>query len=143
MYSQEDEDGFTLFESRAIARYIILKYAPESGLIPKGLKENALFEQSVSIESSNFTSHAIDIGLEFFKPYVVYFLSLFDWVDIKSYPNIIFPSPPLPLLLKPRITTGKQINETRLAELNEIFNDKLKGYEAILSKNTYIAGNVS
>ncbi|PAV14999.1 glutathione S-transferase [Pyrrhoderma noxium] len=103
----EDEDGFTLFESRAIARYIILKYAPEGGLIPKGLKENALFEQSVSIESSNFTPHAIDISIEFFKP----------------------------------ITTGKQTDETRLAELNEIFNNKLKGYEAILSKNTYIAGN--
>ncbi|KAH8798028.1 glutathione S-transferase [Flagelloscypha sp. PMI_526] len=50
-----DDDGFILYESRAITRYICEKY-PSQGtqLIPAGLKEKALFEQAASNETFNF-----------------------------------------------------------------------------------------
>lgn len=64
-----DDDGFILFEGRAIARYLVQKYGPDSGLIPKGLKENALFEQAASVEVANFSPHALGLALEkFFNP---------------------------------------------------------------------------
>ncbi|KAL5522171.1 hypothetical protein ACEPAF_2028 [Sanghuangporus sanghuang] len=63
-----DEDGFTLFESRAIARYLVAKYGPDSGLAPKELKKNALFEQAMSIESSDFAPYAGGLGSEVMKP---------------------------------------------------------------------------
>lgn len=60
-----DDDGFILYESRAIARYIATKYADQgTKLIPAGLKEQALFEQAVSIESSNFDPYASRIAYE-------------------------------------------------------------------------------
>ncbi|KAK7063745.1 glutathione S-transferase, partial [Favolaschia claudopus] len=48
-----DDDGFILFETRAICRYIAAKY-PECKLIPTDLKKNALFEQAASIELNDF-----------------------------------------------------------------------------------------
>ncbi|KLO14541.1 glutathione S-transferase [Schizopora paradoxa] len=48
-----DDDGFILFESRAISRYLSTVHA-SGNLIPKEAKENAIFEQAVSIEQSNF-----------------------------------------------------------------------------------------
>ena len=66
--AQVDEDGFILYESRAIARYLIAKYAPDNGLIPRDLKKNALFEQAMSIESSNFAPNALSLGSEVMKP---------------------------------------------------------------------------
>ncbi|KAH8824633.1 glutathione S-transferase [Flagelloscypha sp. PMI_526] len=50
-----DDDGFILYESRAITRYICDKY-PNQGnnLIPTELKAKALFEQAASNESFNF-----------------------------------------------------------------------------------------
>ncbi|KAG6840451.1 hypothetical protein C0991_006627 [Blastosporella zonata] len=54
-----DDDGFVLYESRAICRYIATKYAEQgTKLIPTDLKENALFEQAASSEQSNFDSAA-------------------------------------------------------------------------------------
>ncbi|KAF8195245.1 glutathione S-transferase [Mycena galopus ATCC 62051] len=50
-----DDDGFILFESRAICRYIIDKYTgPGTSLVPTDVKKKALFEQAASIEYSNF-----------------------------------------------------------------------------------------
>ncbi|KAL5522170.1 hypothetical protein ACEPAF_2027 [Sanghuangporus sanghuang] len=64
-----DEDGFKIFESRAIARYLIAKYGPNSGLIPKDLKKNALFEQAMSIENNDFAPPAGGLaGEKYFKP---------------------------------------------------------------------------
>ncbi|EIW77399.1 glutathione S-transferase [Coniophora puteana RWD-64-598 SS2] len=66
-----DDDGFKLYESRAIARYLVKKYGGQGtvSLIPTGLKEEALFEQGVSIETANFYPSAIGFGLEkVFKP---------------------------------------------------------------------------
>jgi len=69
----KDDDGFILYESRAIARYLIKKYPNQgtAGLIPTGLKEEALFEQAASVEVSNFNAHAAPIAYEkVFKVYV-------------------------------------------------------------------------
>ncbi|KAJ7844491.1 glutathione S-transferase [Mycena olivaceomarginata] len=44
-----DEDGFILYEARAICRYIEEKYADQgTSLLPKGLKERARVEQAVA-----------------------------------------------------------------------------------------------
>lgn len=55
----QDDDGFILFESRAIARYIIAKY-PKHGpeLIPTDLKAHAKFEEAASIEAFDFDPYA-------------------------------------------------------------------------------------
>ncbi|KAG5634673.1 hypothetical protein H0H81_001136 [Sphagnurus paluster] len=66
-----DDDGFILYESRAICRYIATKYADQgTKLIPTDLKGNALFEQAASIESSNFDPSASAAVFEnLFKAY--------------------------------------------------------------------------
>ncbi|KAJ7839342.1 glutathione S-transferase [Mycena olivaceomarginata] len=92
----EDDDGFILYETRAICRYIAAKH-PESGLIPTDPKANALFEQAASVELSNWDPSASKAGVELMRKRVH--------------------SPP-----------------SRHA-LN------LEGYEAILSKQRYVAGD--
>ncbi|KAI6039590.1 glutathione S-transferase-like protein [Pisolithus marmoratus] len=61
-----DDDGFVLYESRAIARYLIRKYPNQGtpGLIPTDPKEEALFEQAASIEAFNFNPFAAGIAYE-------------------------------------------------------------------------------
>ena len=50
-----EDDGFVLYESRAIARYIETKFKGQgTELIPTDLKALALFEQGASIETSYF-----------------------------------------------------------------------------------------
>ncbi|KAJ7253568.1 glutathione S-transferase [Mycena rebaudengoi] len=50
-----DDDGFILYESRAICRYIAEKYANQgTKLVPTDLKGKALFEQAASTEYSSF-----------------------------------------------------------------------------------------
>ncbi|KAG2031208.1 glutathione S-transferase [Suillus americanus] len=60
-----DDDGFILYESRAIARYLIKKY-PNRGapLIPVDPKAEALFEQAASIEAFNFIPFVAPIVAE-------------------------------------------------------------------------------
>ena len=48
-----EDDGFWLYESRAMCRYINEK--ANGPLIPKDLKERATMEQWISVETSNFT----------------------------------------------------------------------------------------
>jgi len=52
-----DDDGFTMYESRAIARYIDGKFG--GALTPKDAQSRALMEQWISVETSNFTPHAM------------------------------------------------------------------------------------
>lgn len=64
------EDGFTLYESRAICRYIALKHALP--LLPPAsdAKAAALFEQALSSETLYFAEPAGRIGYEkFVKPF--------------------------------------------------------------------------
>ncbi len=52
-----DDDGFAFFESRAICRYVNEKVSGK--LVPSDLKGRALMEEWISIETSNFTPHAM------------------------------------------------------------------------------------
>ncbi|KAF5374480.1 hypothetical protein D9615_009067 [Tricholomella constricta] len=66
-----DDDGFILYESRAICRYLEAKY-PNQGtkLIPDDIKGKALFEQAASVEASNFDAYAAKAVAEvIFKPF--------------------------------------------------------------------------
>ncbi|HEY3592531.1 MAG TPA: glutathione binding-like protein [Polyangiaceae bacterium] len=52
-----DDDGFAMFESRAIARYLAGK--AESPLLPKNPQTRATMEQWISVEQSNFSPNAM------------------------------------------------------------------------------------
>jgi glutathione S-transferase len=52
-----EDDGFELYESRAMCRYINEKAAGE--LVPGDAQGRARMEQWISIETSNFTPHAM------------------------------------------------------------------------------------
>ncbi|KAF7344142.1 hypothetical protein MVEN_01704400 [Mycena venus] len=50
-----DDDGFIVYESRAICRYLAEKYADQGpNLFPRGLKERAIVEQGAAVELANF-----------------------------------------------------------------------------------------
>ena len=61
-----DDDGFKLFESRAICRYLALKYGGVGTLVPSpaDLQKTALFEQAACVELSNFDSFAAGLAFE-------------------------------------------------------------------------------
>jgi glutathione S-transferase len=75
-----DDDGFILFESRAIARYIATKYASSgTNLLPdtNDVKAMALVDQGISIETSNFNPVAEGLLSEkVMKTYVRFSLGL-------------------------------------------------------------------
>ncbi|TRM64615.1 thioredoxin-like protein [Schizophyllum amplum] len=102
-----DDDGFIVYESRAICRYICDKY-PDQGtpLVPTELKAKALFEQACSIEASNFDPFAYGAFMEMYK-----------------------------------LKMGVIHNKDRMNELLATLEKKLEGYEAILSKQKYLAGD--
>jgi glutathione S-transferase len=52
-----DDDGFALYESRAMARYIDGKSG--GALTPTDLKQRAEMEKWISIETENFSGHAM------------------------------------------------------------------------------------
>ncbi|TRM64613.1 glutathione S-transferase [Schizophyllum amplum] len=103
-----DDDGFIVFESRAICRYICAKF-PDQGtpLVPTEIKAKALFEQACSIEYSNFDQFASNaVAEKVFKP-----------------------------------MRGLTSNDELAASLLSTLDKKLEGYEAILSKQKYLAGD--
>ncbi|KAI0092246.1 glutathione S-transferase-like protein [Irpex rosettiformis] len=105
-----DDDGFVLFETRAICKYIATKWRGQGPALfpdPSDLKATALFDQALSIEYSNFDNTAINIALE------------------KVY--------------KPKYL-DKPTDEALLVEQVRKLEEKLDGYEAILSKQKYLAG---
>ncbi|KAI0701449.1 glutathione S-transferase [Cerioporus squamosus] len=61
-----DDDGFKLYESRAIARYVALKYGGIGKLIPDPFdyEKTALFEQAASVELCDFDAIAGPLALE-------------------------------------------------------------------------------
>jgi glutathione S-transferase len=58
-----DDDGFALFESRAICRYLSDKSGGK--LTPSDIKQRAMMEQWLSVEQSNFSPHAMKFIYEF------------------------------------------------------------------------------
>src|SRR4051812_27578453 len=52
-----DDDGFKLYESRAICRYVSAKHGDK--LVPTDPKQRALMDQWASIEQSNFSPAAM------------------------------------------------------------------------------------
>jgi glutathione S-transferase len=52
-----EDDGFAMYESRAMARYVNDKVGGK--LVPKDLKTRAVMEEWISVETSNFTPHAM------------------------------------------------------------------------------------
>lgn len=64
-YHFQDDDGFILFESRAICRYIAAKYATQgTPLIPTDPKAFAKVEEAISFETSDFETFASIIVFE-------------------------------------------------------------------------------
>ena len=61
-----DDDGFKLFESRAICRYLALTYGDIGTLIPdpSDVRKTALIEQAASIEVTDFDPPASGLGYE-------------------------------------------------------------------------------
>ena len=55
-----EDDGFVLYESRAIMRYLDEKL-PGTSFTPKDAKKRALMEQWISVEMSNFTPPAMKV----------------------------------------------------------------------------------
>jgi glutathione S-transferase len=100
------EDGFELFESRAIGRYLTT-FGSGPQLIPTEPKAYAKFEQAACIEYAQFDPIAAGITVE--------------------------------KIFKPRY--GQATNEKHLEGLIAQFESKLNGYEAILGKQKYLAGD--
>ncbi|CAE7227501.1 unnamed protein product [Rhizoctonia solani] len=105
----EDEDGTKIYESRAIARYLVAKYGKGSPLLPdaSNIKEYGLFEQAASIEYSTFDPPASSLAYE------------------KVFAGM----------------RGLKTNEELVTKYIDTLNAKLEGYERILSKQKYLAGN--
>ncbi|KAJ7189189.1 glutathione S-transferase [Mycena filopes] len=60
-----DDDGFILYESRAICRSLAAKH--ESALLPTELEARAVVEQAASVELAEYDPYAAPAGLAFFK----------------------------------------------------------------------------
>ncbi|KAJ7763506.1 glutathione S-transferase [Mycena olivaceomarginata] len=60
-----DDDGFTLYEGRAICRYLAEKYADQgTPLFPRELQARALVEQAASVEYANFYPAVAKLAVE-------------------------------------------------------------------------------
>ncbi|KAH8113202.1 glutathione S-transferase [Phellopilus nigrolimitatus] len=65
----EDEDGFKVYEARAIGRYLAAKAGDERLLPRTNVKKLALFEQAASVEQHDFHPLVLGIALErYYKP---------------------------------------------------------------------------
>lgn len=74
----KDDDGFILYESRAICRYLEEKYP--AGLIPTDLQKRARVEQAIFVEFSQFDRFAFPLIFEgLFKKWVLSYRFDFRW----------------------------------------------------------------
>ncbi|CAE6447761.1 unnamed protein product [Rhizoctonia solani] len=105
----EDEDGTKVYESRAIARYLVTKYAKGSTLLPdtSDPKAYGLFEQAASIEYSSFDPSASAL----------------------SYERVFGPM------------KGPNADKELIKRCVETLDNAFSGYERILSKQKFLAGD--
>ncbi|KAB5588264.1 Glutathione S-transferase [Ceratobasidium theobromae] len=105
----EDEDGTLIYESRAISRYLVAKYAKGSPLLPDPSDHKAygLFEQAASVEYSAFDPSASGLTAE-----------------------LVFAK-----------MKGLDTNDVLVKKYTETLTAKMDGYERILAKQKYLAGN--
>jgi len=62
-----DDDGFVLYESKAICHYLASKYLNQgTPLLPTELKANALFHQAVSVMICHFSVHVEKLVIELY-----------------------------------------------------------------------------
>ncbi|KAJ6481840.1 glutathione S-transferase [Mycena sanguinolenta] len=106
-----EDDGFVLYECRAIARYLVAAY-PNDGpaLVPAagaGVKAQALFEQAMSVEAFNFEN--VVGGILWERLYKTF--------------------------------AGLTPDEARVSMLSEKLETNLDGYERILTCSKYLAGD--
>ncbi|KAI0342897.1 glutathione S-transferase [Trametopsis cervina] len=105
-----DDDGFILYETRAICRYIAMKYRAQGPALlpdPNDLQATALFEQAASVEQNDFDPYALGY----------------------AYEKLAKPYHGLPV--------DQKVLDTMLGKLDE----RLNGYERILAKHKYLAGD--
>jgi len=63
-----DDDGFILYESKAISYYIASKYADQgTPLLPTGLEAKALYQQAVFAQISHIDEHARKAAVEIYS----------------------------------------------------------------------------
>ncbi|KAJ7053433.1 glutathione S-transferase [Mycena amicta] len=106
-----DDDGFILYESRAICRYLANKFPGQgtTSLTPAlgDIRAQALFDQAISVEMSHFYPAVFRLVTEVvFKPFY-----------------------------------GKPVDQDLVADAMAQLEVKLDVYEVILSKQKYISGN--
>jgi len=134
-----DDDGYTLYESRAITRYIDTKY-PNQGpkLIPTDLKKYAQYEQAASTETSNYDPYVSGIVYE--KVYKPYSGGKPDEVAVKKYYDTLVPKLDAydKILSKQKYLAG---NECTLADLHHLpYGAKLyeAGYGHVIDSRSHL-----
>lgn len=106
-----EDDGFYLYESRAICKYIVKKYGSGTNLMPADddFKSYALFEQACSVEQSYYIPHTSAIA----------FQKVYRFFDPELGPT----------------------DEAALIKSVASLEEALTVYEATLSKQAYLAGD--
>ncbi|OAP59131.1 hypothetical protein AYL99_06429 [Fonsecaea erecta] len=125
------EDGnIVIFESRAIARYLCLKYADVGqGLMPESTdaETKGVWEMWLTLEAIEFDSHVVPVISEtLIRPYASPF----------PYYHVLLP----PVGTPPNSVLGKATDEAVVARHKPKLLDCLDVLDKVLSKTAYMGG---